>query len=149
MKVFLEQNAGTHFTALTESGHRIDMDGSGSVGGQNQGARPMETVLAGLGGCSAVDVVSLLDKMRQAVTGCRIEIEAMRSDDIPAVFTRIHLVYILQGEDLDPAKIGRAVSLSVKKYCSVTRMLEKTAKISFETRIHTPQKVDEERLELI
>ena len=107
MKVVLEQNAGTHFTALTEDGHKIDIDGSGAVGGRNMGARPMETVLAGLGGCSAVDVVSLLNKMRQAVTGCRIEIEATRSDDIPAVFTRIHLVYILEGENLDPSKAGR------------------------------------------
>lgn len=142
MKVALDQNEGLHFTALTESGHKIDMDGPASTGSQSMGARPMETVLAGLGGCSAVDVISLLNKMRQTVTGCRIEIEATRSNDIPAVFTHIHLVYIFSGMELDSTKIDRAVSLSVEKYCSVTRMLEKTARISFETRINTHQQVE-------
>ncbi len=107
------------------------MDGSAEVGGQNLGARPMEVVLAGLGGCSAIDVMSILKKSRQHASHCEIEITANRADTLPAVFTRIHLLYRISGQQLDQKKVQRAISLSMDKYCSVTRMLEKTAAMSF------------------
>ena len=138
MKVTLRRNTGVHFTAVTESGHSIELDGSEVIGGQEKGARPMETVLAGLGGCTAIDVMSTLGKSRQDVADCLIEISAERADSIPAVFTRIHMHYTLVGNDLDPKKVARAVSLSAEKYCSVTRMLEKTAVITHDFEIQKP-----------
>jgi len=138
MKVTLRRNTGVHFTATTESGHAIELDGSEPVGGQEKGARPMETVLAGLGGCTAIDVMSTLGKSRQDVADCVIDIDAERADSIPAVFTRIHMHYTLVGNDLDPKKVARAVSLSAEKYCSVTRMLEKTAVITHDFEIQKP-----------
>ena len=135
MNVKLQRNTGVHFTATTESGHSIELDGSEAVGGQDKGARPMETVLAGLGGCSAIDVMSTLSKSRQDVADCVIDIEAERADSIPAVFTRIHMHYTLVGSNLDSRKVARAVSLSADKYCSVTRMLEKTAVITHDFEI--------------
>ena len=130
MKVTLRRAEGINFIATTESGHEISMDGSAAVGGADLGARPMETVLAGLGGCSAIDVISILTKSRQEVGRCEIDIEAERADGIPAVFTRIHVHYRVHGPDLDDRKVARAISLSMEKYCSVTRMLAKTAEIS-------------------
>lgn len=130
MKVILNKAKGVNFIASTESGHEINMDGSDTIGGENKGARPMETVLAGLGGCSAMDVMSILKKSRQEVTDCQIEIDAERADAIPAVFIRIHMHYRIHGSGLDQRKVDRAISLSMEKYCSVTRMLEKTAEIT-------------------
>ena len=130
MKIRLQRNRGVHFTAVTEAGHTIELDGSAADGGQDRGARPMEAVLAGLGGCSAVDVLAILKKSRQHVTDCRIDIAADRADAVPAVFTRIHIHYTLSGRSLDPQKAARAVSLSVEKYCSVARMLSNTAVIT-------------------
>lgn len=131
MKINVNKIDGVNFSAQTESGHEILMDGSESVGGQNKGARPMEVVLAGLGGCSAIDVISILKKSRQNVSDCKIEITADRADSIPAMFTQINLYYRVTGNNLDQKKVQRAISLSMEKYCSVTRMLEKTAKMSF------------------
>ena len=130
MKVTLSQQSGINFIATTESGHSISLDGSPDHGGNNAGARPMETVLAGLGGCTAIDVMLILEKSRQPVDHCDIEIEAERADAVPAVFSKIHLHYRFQGAELNEKKIARAVSLSTEKYCSVTRMLEKTAEIT-------------------
>ena len=132
MKILVSQNSGVNFTAKTQSGHTIEMDGSDETGGANLGARPMEVVLAGLGGCSAIDVMLILGKSRQKVNHCEIEIEATRADAVPSVFTTIHLHYRVSGEQLDPKKVRRAISLSMEKYCSVTRMLEKTATMSFD-----------------
>jgi putative redox protein len=130
MKVQVTRNNAVHFTAVTESGHRVEMDGSSDIGGQDHGARPMEVVLAGLGGCSAIDVMTILEKSRQAVSNCEIEISAIRADTIPRVFTKIHLHYRVSGSQLESKKVARAISLSMEKYCSVTRMLEKSATIS-------------------
>ncbi|MEM7194527.1 MAG: OsmC family protein [Pseudomonadota bacterium] len=131
MKVVLRHVGKMQFTATTESGHNIAMDASSDIGGENAGARPMETVLVGLGGCSAIDVILILKKSRQEISDCRLEIEATRGDEVPAVFRHIHLHYIVSGDQLDKKKVRRAVSLSVEKYCSVTRMLEETAEISY------------------
>ena len=135
MKIRLTRNENVHFTAVTESGHTVELDGSAAIGGENKGGRPMEMVLAGLGGCSAIDVMSTLKKSRQQVTDCVIDIDAERADAIPAVFTRIHVQYTLSGNNLDPKKVDRAVTLSMEKYCSVTRMLEKTATITHDFKI--------------
>ncbi len=106
------------------------MDGPPDQGGRNIAARPMEMVLLGLGGCTAFDVVSILKKARQPVTGCQVAIEAARADAIPAVFTRIHLHYTVSGKALRDKQVERAVQLSAEKYCSVTLMLSKTAEIT-------------------
>ena len=131
MKVQVNQNEGLHFIAQTESGHNIGMDGAAEIGGRDKGARPMEVVLAGLGGCSAIDVMMILNKARQQVSNCEIEIDAERVETIPQVFGKIHLSYRVSGTQLDANKVERAIALSMEKYCSVTKMLEKTAVMSF------------------
>lgn len=118
------------FVGETGSGHAVVMDGPPDHGGRNLAARPMEMVLLGLGGCTAFDVVSILKKARQAVTGCEVVVEAERADAIPAVFTRIRLRYTVSGKQLADHQVRRAVELSAEKYCSVTVMLGKTAEIT-------------------
>ena len=130
MKVVLKHQSGVNFTATTESGHQIETDGAPAIGGQNKGARPMEMVLVGLGSCSAIDVMKMLEKMRQQVSDCRIVIDANRADSIPAVFSDIHLSFSVTGTDLDENKVARAVSLSAEKYCSVSRMLASSVTIT-------------------
>jgi putative redox protein len=135
MKVILEHRSGVNFVATTESGHQIEIDGSPVIGGQDKGGRPMEMVLIGLGGCSAIDVMTMLEKMRQQVTDCRIEIDANRVDAVPAVFSDIHLSFSVNGKDLDSNKVGRAVSLSAEKYCSVSRMLAGSVAITHDFKV--------------
>ena len=91
MQISLSQVNGVHFRAETGSGHAIDIDGAPEIGGENRGARPMEMVLVGLAGCTALDVVSILRKSRQKVSDCRIQVDAERSSEVPKVFTRIHI----------------------------------------------------------
>jgi len=123
------------FVGESGSGHSVVMDGAPEAGGRNLGIRPMEMVLLGLGGCTAFDVVSILRKSRQEFVDCEVEIDAERADEVPKVFTRIHVHFIVSGKNLDPAKVERAVSLSADKYCSASRMLEKTAKITHDFEI--------------
>ena len=130
MKIILKKISTIGFEAETESGHTVRMDGSPNDGGENNGIRPMEMVLLGLAGCSGIDVALILKKSRQEVTDCEIAVNANRADSIPAVFTDIHLQYKLSGAQLDPKKVERAIKLSMEKYCSVTRMLEPTVKIT-------------------
>ncbi len=118
------------FVGESGSGHSLVMDGAPEAGGRNLGVRPMEMLLLGLGGCTAFDVVTILHKSRQKMVDCEVEIEAERADSIPKVFTRIHIHFIVSGQDLDRGKVGRAVELSADKYCSASRMLEKTAEIT-------------------
>ena len=125
---WLEQRA---FEAETGSGHRITMDGPPEHGGRNIAARPMEMVLVGLGGCSAFDVVEILEKSRQKVVGCQIQIDAERADDIPAVFTKIHMHFVFTGEDLNEKHVKRAVELSIDKYCSVVKMLRPDVEVNY------------------
>ena len=120
------------FAAETGSGHTVLVDGAPEAGGRNLGPRPMELVLAGTVACTAFDVVWILKKARQPITGCVVDAEAERAPDDPKVFTRIHLVYRVSGEGLARAQVERAVKLSKEKYCSATLMLAKTAEISFE-----------------
>lgn len=118
------------FVAESGSGHSVVMDGSPEHGGRNLGVRPMEMVLMGLGGCTAFDVMLILQKSRQAVTDCEIELKAARADEIPAVFTEITAHFKVYGHNLSEKQVSRAVSLSSEKYCSASKMLEKTAKIT-------------------
>ena len=120
------------FMAETGSGHTVVMDGPPEHGGRNMAARPMEMVLVGLGGCSTFDVVDILKKSRQMVEECELEIEAQRADAIPAVFTDIHMIFILKGTDLSDKHVGRAVNLSMEKYCSVVEMLRNNVNITHE-----------------
>ncbi|MGH8582265.1 MAG: OsmC family protein [Gammaproteobacteria bacterium] len=120
----------TLFLGLSGSGHGVLMDGPPEAGGQNLGIRPMEMVLIGMGGCTAYDVVSILRKARQRVSGCEVRLEAERAQDPPHVFTRIHVQFLLSGQDLSHEQIERAIKLSADKYCSASIMLGKTASIT-------------------
>ncbi|MGA1741391.1 MAG: OsmC family protein [Pseudohongiellaceae bacterium] len=106
------------------SGHHINIDGPESIGGRNQGMRPMEMMLMSVGACSTVDVISILKKARQDVTYCVVELEGERADAIPAVFEKIHLHFKVSGNNLDESKVKRAVELSAEKYCSASIMLK-------------------------
>jgi putative redox protein len=99
------------------------MDGSEDLGGRNMGARPMEMLLMGMGGCATYDVMSMLKKSRQDVVHCRVELDATRADTVPAVFTRINLHFVVSGVKLKENQVKRAVELSAEKYCSASIML--------------------------
>ena len=121
---------GMGFVAETGSGHRLTMDGAVDGGGHNLAPRPMETVLAGTGGCSAYDVVLILKRGRHQVTGCKVKLTAERAATDPKVFTRIHMHFTVTGHGLNADAVGRAVALSHEKYCSASVMLAKTATIT-------------------
>lgn len=121
---------GITFVAESGSGHAVVMDASPEVGGRNLGARPMEMLLMGAGGCSAIDVVQILRKARQDFVDCVVELEAERAPEDPKVFTRIHMHYIVTGRGLNPTHVERAIKLSKEKYCSATIMLAKTAAVT-------------------
>ena len=111
------------FVGESGSGHAVVMDGAPDLGGRNLGPRPMEMLLLGTGGCSAYDVMSMLRKARQQVVDCRVDVEAERADAVPAVFTRIHLHFVVSGINLKESQVRRAVELSAEKYCSASIML--------------------------
>lgn len=121
---------GMSFAAEVGSGHLVNMDGAPDAGGRNLAPRPMELLLAGAGGCTAFDVVMILKKARQAVTGCRVKLEAVRAETEPKVFTHINMKFTVTGKGLDPMRVEKAVNLSHEKYCSATIMLGKTAEIT-------------------
>ena len=116
---------GAMFVAESGSGHALVIDGPPDHGGRNMGIRPMELVLLGLGGCTSFDVVDILKKARQNVSGCETRLEAERSDEVPSVFTRIHVHFVVTGEGLSEKQVARAVKLSAEKYCSASLMLER------------------------
>lgn len=111
------------FEAKSESGHSIIMDGSAEYGGENRGPRPMELILMGLGGCASFDIVTILKKSRQDVTDVVCRIKADRADTIPAVFTKIHLHFVVKGQSVKEKQVAKAVELSAEKYCSASKML--------------------------
>ncbi len=121
---------GMGFVAETGSGHFLTMDGAPDGGGRNLAPRPMETVLAGTGGCSAYDVVLILQRGRHAVTGCQVKVSAERAAQDPKVFTRIGMHFVVSGHGLSAAAVERAIALSHERYCSASIMLAKTAEIS-------------------
>ncbi len=126
---------GMSFLAETGSGHALVMDGAPEAGGRNIGPRPMETVLAGAGGCTAFDVVLILRKSGQNISGCEVKLAAERADTDPKVFTRIHMHFIVRGKDLKTSLIESAIKLSHNKYCSASAMLSKTATITYDYEI--------------
>ena len=131
---------GAMFIGESGSGHSVVMDGPEDHGGRNMGVRPMEMLLLGLGGCSTFDVMSILQKSRQQVSDCKVNIAAKRADAVPAIFTEIHLHFVVSGKKLKEAQVKRAVDLSATKYCSASIMLESAGvKIS-----HDYELVDEE-----
>lgn len=135
MKATIKWLDGVSFVGESESGHAVVLDGPPDAGGRNIGMRPMEMVLVGMGGCTAFDVVSILQKARQPITDCRVELTAERADEIPKVFTRIHVHFIVHGHGLKEAQVERAVKLSAEKYCSASIMLGKTAEITHDFEI--------------
>jgi len=121
---------GMMMVGESASGHAIVMDGPEDLGGKNLGIRPMEMLLLGMGGCTTIDVISTLKKMREEVYDCRVEISAQRADEHPKVFTKIHLNFKINGSNLNEKKVEKAVSLSADKYCSASIMLGKMADIT-------------------
>jgi putative redox protein len=138
MKARVQWLDGRAFVGESGSGHAVVMDGAPEAGGRNIGVRPMEMLLMGMGGCTAFDVVMILERMREKVTGVDIALEAERASEDPKVFTTIKLVFKIKGRELKRANVERAVNLSSEKYCSATIMLSKTAKIE-----HTIEIIDE------
>ena len=123
-------STGMGFIAETGSGHVLTMDGAADGGGRNLAPRPMETVLAGTGGCSAYDVVLILKRGRHDVRGCEVRVSADRAEQDPKVFTHIRMHFVVSGRGVPPTAVERAVALSHERYCSATIMLGKTAEIS-------------------
>ena len=130
MKARVKWVEGMAFMAEADSGHAIIMDGAPDIGGRNLGPRPMELLLMGAGGCSSIDVVMILQKSRQDVTDCQVELTAERAGENPKVFTRIHIHFIVKCRNLKPDVVERAIKLSAEKYCSATIMLARTAEIT-------------------
>jgi len=124
-------NDGFHMEAENEQGNTVQMDASPDIGGTNQGMRPMQLLLAAMGGCSSIDVINILKKQKQPLKDIKVTITGEREKDaIPSLYTEVHAHFKLFG-NLDPDKAQKAVSLSVDKYCSVAKTLEKTAKITY------------------
>ncbi len=122
--------SGMAFLAETGSGHVLTMDGAPDGGGRNLAPRPMETVLAGTGGCTAYDVVLILKRGRHDVRGCQVKLDAQRAETDPKVFTRIHMHFVVTGRELPEAAVDRAIRMSHEKYCSASAMLAKTAEMT-------------------
>lgn len=130
MKSTVKLTSGAAFDATSGSGHTIVIDGSSDIGGKNLGARPMEVVLMGTGGCMGMNMISILAKSRQEMTGLTIELEVERAPEPPAVFTKVHMHLIVEGNDLRESSVSRALELSADKYCSASMMLAQTAEIT-------------------
>ncbi len=123
------------FIGESGSGHALIMDGPPEHGGRNRGPRPMEMLLLGMGGCTAFDVVHILQKGRHPVTDCEVEINAERADTEPKVFTRIHVHFIVSGRQIQEPAVNRAIKLSAEKYCSASIMFAKSAVITHDYEI--------------
>ena len=121
---------GMLMVGKSHSGHSITMDGPPDIGGENLGVRPMEMLLLGVAGCTMIDVVTTLKKMRQELIHCETKVNAERANDHPKVFTDIHIQFLVKGNDLDSKKVEKAITLSAEKYCSASIMLGKTASIT-------------------
>ena len=121
---------GMLMVGKSHSGHSITMDGPIEIGGENLGVRPMEMLLLGVAGCTMIDVVTTLKKMRQDLSHCETKISAERANEHPKVFTDIHIQFIVKGKNLNSKKVDKAITLSAEKYCSASIMLGKTAKIT-------------------
>ncbi|MFQ5342473.1 MAG: OsmC family protein [Anaerolineae bacterium] len=119
-----------HFTATANTGFGLTLDADPSVGGQDMGFRPLELMLVSLAGCTAMDVISILKKKRQDVTGFEVRVQADQASDYPKVYTDIQVIYVIRGRNIDPAAVERAIELSETKYCPASAMLRKAATIT-------------------
>jgi putative redox protein len=137
MKVRIKWIEGVSFVGESETGHAVVMDGAPENGGRNIGMRPMEMLLIGMGGCTSFDVVAILKKARQPIVDCVAEISAQRADEIPKVFTKIHVHFVVTGNGLNENQVERAVKLSAEKYCSASIMLGKSVDISHDFEIRS------------
>ena len=126
---------GMQFVASADSGHAVVMDSDPDVGGNNTGSRPMELLLMGIGGCSGMDIISILKKKKQALTGLEANVSGTMADDYPHKYTEITIEYVVRGKGISEEAVKRAVQLSMDKYCSVKATLEGSAKINFSYRI--------------
>jgi len=117
------------------SGHNVAMDASPEFGGEDAGSRPKELLLAAIAGCSGMDVVELLRKMRVEIQNFDMDVSAEVSETHPKVYTRLHIIYTLKGKNIDPAKVEKAVDMSQEKYCGVSAMLRKAMEITYEIKI--------------
>ena len=136
MNISIERVGKMAFSATAAaSGHTVLMDASAEAGGENKGPRPMELLLMGLGGCTSIDVITILEKARQEIHSCKVEISAERAETIPRVFTNIHVHFIVTGKAISPERVTRAIELSAEKYCSASIMLGETATITHDFEI--------------
>lgn len=140
MKARVQWLDGRAFVGEAGSGHAVVMDGAPESGGRNIGIRPMEMLLVGMGGCTAFDVVMILERMREKVTGVDVALEAERAAEDPKIFTKVTLHFKITGKSLKRANVERAVNLSAEKYCSASIMIGKTAKIE-----HVIEIIDEDQ----
>ncbi len=130
MKARVKWIEDRNFLGESDSGHAVVMGSKGGKTGVAVAPTPMELILIGLGGCTSYDVVHILERGREAVTGCALEIDAERASEDPKVFTRIHLHFVVTGKTLNPAKVERAIALSAEKYCSASAMLARSVAIT-------------------
>lgn len=132
MKIELNRvRAPFDFEAVNEDGAMLPITGAGHIGGSEGMFRPMQAVVAALGGCSSIDILLILQKQKQEVTSYRVELDAVRREgEVPSIFKSIHVKYYFEGTDLNPAKVERAIKLSMEKYCSVTKILQPTCEIT-------------------
>ena len=134
MKISLKRiNKAVHLEASNEDGNKVQIDGAPQIGGENLGVRPMQLLLMGLGGCSSMDILNILSKQKVELDDFTIDVDAERdTENTPSLFSTIHVTFNFQGKKLNQKKIERAVALSMEKYCSVTKILEKSATITYE-----------------
>ena len=137
-KALIRQVDGMTFTGKADSNHWVMMDGSLNEGGSAAATSPKEMVLVGLGGCTGMDVASILKKKRVQLSGFELHISAEETEDYPRIFTKIHIEYVLRGQNIKPRDVEHAIELSQTKYCSVTAMLRASATVSHSYRIENP-----------
>lgn len=137
MQATIDWQGNMQFAARADSGHTVTIDGPPDLGGENAGPRPMELILLGVGSCSAIDVMHILNKARQPVTGCRVELDGKRAATPPKVYTDIHLNFVITGNGLSEKQVARAVQLSAEKYCSASIMLSASVNITHSHEIHS------------
>ena len=131
----VRKNNKFNFEATGPEGHIVNIDANPQIGGEGKGFRPMEMLLIGMGACTSFDVVTILKKSRQNISDCVAEISADRADEIPKVFTKIHVHFVVTGKDLNAGQVERAVKLSAEKYCSASIMLSKSVEITHDFEI--------------
>ncbi|MBN1562005.1 peroxiredoxin [candidate division KSB1 bacterium] len=135
MKALIKQIDGLSLVGKSDSNHWVPLDSAKTFGGAEAGTRPMEMILIALGGCTAMDVLSILKKMRENVLDFDLSLDAERAEGHPAVFTKIHLHYTIAGNGINPDNVSKAIDLSMDKYCSVSAMLKKSVQVTWDFEI--------------